>query len=156
MQKAAHRLAVNVSVAAAKLGLKTAILCALGRDAAGNLVKNTLEQHCVDLSMIVESPQTPVTTMFVNGDGSRKSITNEAHRYNFHPETVRPAEAKAVLLGSLFRTPFDDPGIIYSILRTAKQAGQLTFADTKLPNFRVIAPDDLKDSFPLIDYITPE
>ena len=67
--------AVNVSVAAAKLGLKTAILCALGRDAAGALVRNTLEQYGVDTGLIVDSPQTPVPTMFVNGDGSRTKPT---------------------------------------------------------------------------------
>ena len=147
--------AVNVSVAAAKLGLKTAILCALGRDAAGSLVRSTLEQYGVDTGLIVDSPQTPVTTMFVNRDGSRKSITNEAHRYNFHPETASLPGTKAVLLGSLFRAPFDDPGIVHSVLASAKQAGQLTFADTKLPNFRSISPDSLKDSFPLMDWITP-
>ena len=147
--------AVNVSVAAAKFGLKTAILCALGQDAAGMLVRNTLAQHGVDLSLVADAPQTPVTTMFVNEDGTRRSITNEAHKYNFHPETVRPAAARAVILGSLFRAPFDDPGIVYSVLNAARQAGQLTFADTKLPNFKVITPDDLKDSFPLMDYITP-
>ena len=147
--------AVNVSVAAAKLGLKVAILCALGHDAAGSLVRSTLEQHGVDTGLVVDSPRTPVTTMFVSGDGSRKSITNKAHRYNFHPETVTLPETKAVLLGSLFRAPFDDPGIVHSILTSAKQAGQITFVDTKLPNFRVITPDDLKDSFSLMDYITP-
>lgn len=147
--------AVNVSVAAAKLGLKAAILCGLGRDAAGSLVRSILEQYGVDAGLIVDSPQTPVTTMFVDRDGSRKSITNEAHRYNFHPETVSLPKTKAVLLGSLFRAPFDDPGIVHSILASAKQAGQLTLADTKLPNFRIITPDSLKDSFPLMDYITP-
>lgn len=147
--------AVNVSVAAAKLGLKTAILCALGADAAGDLVRNTLEQSGVDTGLIADSPQTPVTTMFVDQDGSRRSITNKAHRYNFHPERLPLAEAKAVILGSLFRAPFDDPGITCSILNAARQAGQITFADTKLPNFRAITPHDLKDSFPLIDYITP-
>lgn len=147
--------AVNVSVAAAKLGLKTAILCALGPDAAGDLIRNTLEQYGVNTGLIADSPQTPVTTLFVNQDGSRKSITNKAHRYNFHPEKLPPAEAKAVILGSLFRAPFDDPGITHSVLNAARQAGQITFADTKLPNFRAVTPQDLKDSFPLIDYITP-
>ena len=147
--------AVNVSVAASKLGLKTAVLCALGRDSAGNLVRNTLEEYGVDTGLIVSSPRTPVTTMFVNQDGTRKSITNEAHRFNFHPEKVHPAESKAVFLGSLFRAPFDDPEIIHSVLSAARRAGQITVADTKLPNFRIITPDDLRDSFPLMDYITP-
>jgi len=147
--------AVNVSVAASKLGLKTAILCALGRDAAGSLVRSVLEQYGVDTGLIADSPQTPVTTMFVNRDGSRKSITNEAHRHNFHPEAASLPETKAILLGSLFRAPFDDPGIVHSVLASAKRSGQITFADTKLPNFRIITPDNLKDSFPLMDYITP-
>ena len=147
--------AVNVSVAAAKLGLKTAVLCALGRDAAGEMIRQALEQHGVDTGFIVPSPQTPVTTMFVNGDGSRRSITTEAHRSCFRPERAPLPGAKAVILGSLFRAPFDDPGIVYRVLRTAKDAGLLTFADTKLPNFRKTAPGDLKDSFPLMDFITP-
>ena len=147
--------AVNVSVAAAKLGLKTAILCALGGDAAGDVVKQALEQAGVDTGLIRESPRTPVTTMFVRDDGTRKSITNTAHRYNFHPEKIRLAETKAVILGSLFRTPFDDPEIIFSVLAAAREAGCVTLADTKLPNFRFLALSDLKESLPLIDCITP-
>ena len=147
--------AVNVSVAAAKLGLRTAVLCALGSDAAGNLIRQALDQAGVDTGLTVPSPQTPVTTMFVNRDGTRRSITNEAHRYNFHPETAPPAEAKAIILGSLFRAPFDDPEIVYGVLEKAVRAGQTTFADTKLPNFSAVTPADLKDAFPLMDYITP-
>ena len=147
--------AVNVSAAAARLGLKTAIACALGPDAAGSLVKDELRRAGVDTSLAVQSPQTPVTTILVNADGSRKSITNEAHRYNFHPEKAAAADARAVLLGSLFRTPFDDPEIVRGVLETAKRAGQVTFADTKLPNFRKMQAADLAASFPLIDWITP-
>ncbi len=147
--------AVNVSAAAAKLGLKTAVLCALGSDAAGDIVRRALDRNGVDTGLIVPSPQTPVTTMFVNGDGSRKSVTNLAHRYNFHPEKARIPGTKAVLLGSLFRAPFDEPEIIFRILEAARRAGQLTFADVKLPNFKAISPEDIRDSFPLMDWITP-
>ena len=147
--------AVNVSVASAKLGLKTAILCALGRDAAGAMVMHELVQAGVNTGLVTESPGTPVTTMFVNHDGSRKSITNKAHQYNFHPETVCLPDTRAVMLGSLFRTPFDDPEIIRGVLAAAKAAGRMTLADTKLPNFRILSLNDLRESLPLIDYITP-
>ena len=95
--------------------------------------------------------------MFVNEDGTRKSITNGAHRYNFHPERYasRFTDARALVLGSLFRAPFDDPEIVSAVLRAAKAAGQLVVADTKLPNFRPLTLHDLRDSLPLIDYITP-
>ena len=149
--------AVNEAVAAAKLGLKTGILCALGEDPAGEMVTGFLRRSGVDTASVVPSPMTPVTTMFVRDDGTRQSITNEAHRYNFHPERYLSAftSARAVILGSLFRAPFDDPDIIHAVVSAAKSAGLLVVADTKLPNFRKLALSDLSDSLPLMDYITP-
>lgn len=151
--------AVNEAVTAAKLGMKTGIMCFLGKDTAGDMIKNSLESYGVDTSCVIRESEhpTPVTTMFVNEDGTRKSITNQAHRYNFHPEryTDRFTDADAIILGSLFRAPFDDPDIIFSVLKQAKEAGVVIFADTKLPNFRPLSLEDIKDCLPLVDYITP-
>ena len=151
--------AVNEAVTASKLGMKTGILWSLGCDSAGDMVMQTLERNGVETGLVLRSEEhpTPVTTMFVKDDGSRSSITNESHRYNFHPEKdpSRFTKARAIILGSLFRAPFDDPEIIGAVLRAAKAAGQIIVADTKLPNFRKLSLDDLKDVLPLIDYITP-
>lgn len=151
--------AVNEAMAAAKLGVKTGILCSLGEDDAGDMIVGALQRSGVDPGLIIRSTEhpTPVTTMFVREDGTRKSITNSAHRYNFHPEqySAQFTEAKALILGSLFRAPFDDPEIIHSFLASAKSAGQMVFADTKLPNFRFLKLEDLRDSLPLIDTLTP-
>lgn len=151
--------AVNGSIAAAKLGMKTAILCALGNDAAGDMIASALSWHGVDTGCIVRSDDhpTPVTTMFVAEDGTRKSITNGAHRYNFHPERFTEAisDAKAIVLGSLFRAPFDEPEVIRAIVTEAHAKGITVFADTKLPNFTKMNINDIADSLPMIDYITP-
>ena len=151
--------AVNESVTAAKLGMRAGILCFLGADTAGDLVAGTLNGNGVDTGLIVREKDhpTPVTTMFVREDGSRRSITNSAHRYNFHPEQYldRIKDTLAVILGSLYRAPFNDPEIVYAVLRFAKERGIYTVADTKLPNYRVLSLDDLKESLPLIDCITP-
>ena len=151
--------AVNEAMAAAKLGVKTGILCSLGEDEAGDMIVGALQRSGVDPGLIIRSAEhpTPVTTMFVREDGTRKSITNSAHRYNFHPEqyAAQFTDAKALILGSLFRAPFDDPEIIHSFLSSAKAAGQTVFADTKLPNFRFLKLEDLRDSLPLIDTLTP-
>ena len=149
--------AVNEAVAAAKLGLKTGILCALGSDPAGEIVLNELRKNGVDTSRVVRTAATPVTTMFVREDGTRRSITNQAHRLSFHPEKTPSlfTDARALILGSLFRAPFDDPAVIHAVVSAAKAAGELVFADTKLPNFRVLTLEDIRDSLPLIDYITP-
>ena len=146
--------AVNHAVAAARLGMKAEILCSLGADSAGDMVLAYLNQAGVNTDLVIRAEEhpTPVTTMFVREDGTRKSITNLAHRYNFHPEQYAScfSGTRAVVLGSLFRAPFDDPGIIFSVLRAAREVGASVFADTKLPNFNVLALDDLKEALPLI------
>ena len=145
--------AVNEAVAAAKLGVETGILCALGQDTAGEMVLRELRNAGVDTSGVLREGSTPVTTMFVREDGTRKSVTNEAHRRNFHPEKYPEitASAKMLILGSLFRAPFDDPEIVFSVVSRAAASGQTVFADTKLPNFRFLKLEDLRDSFPLTD-----
>ena len=47
--------AVNGSIASAKLGLKTTILCHLGNDHAGDLIASALEKHNVDTGSIIRS-----------------------------------------------------------------------------------------------------
>lgn len=150
--------AVNGSMALSKLGNAAAILCSLGNDQAGNLVVSELEQAGVDTSPILRSEHpTPVTTMFVKEDGGRQSITNEAHFYNFHPEEHLGDlhDFKAVVLGSLFRAPFDDPKIISEVVQRAKENGSLVLADTKLPNFRKLTLEEIRDSLSALDWITP-
>ncbi|MBO6299166.1 MAG: carbohydrate kinase family protein [Lachnospiraceae bacterium] len=151
--------AVNEAATAVKMGMQTGILCFLGEDQAGDMILHALQTFGVDTSCIVREKEhaTPVTTMFVHADGTRRSITNTAHRYNFHPERFaeRIQSARAIILGSLFRAPFDDPDIIKTVLQQAKEAGVMIFADTKLPNFHPLTLADLRECLPMVDYITP-
>ncbi len=150
--------AVNSSVTAAKLGLKTAILCSLGNDAAGSMIEKTLTDNGVYTGTVVkEDAPTPITVIFVNPDGNRRSITNLAHKRNYHPERYLDLIdcASAVSVGSLFRAPFNDPEIIRKVLERAKEKGIPVFADTKMPNFVRLGLEDIKDSLPFIDYIFP-
>ena len=150
--------AVNGVITAAKLGARASVLCHLGCDNEGDMVVSALEKYGVSTNCIVRDEHpTPVTTMLVDADGSRKSITNLAHKHNFHPERYLDClkGAKAVVLGSLFRAPFDDPAIVKAVVEYAHENNVLVFADTKIPNFAKITLDDLKGSLPYIDYITP-
>lgn len=150
--------AVNEAIAASRLGLSTGILCSLGKDAAGDMITDVLASAGVSTDLIQRSDDhpTPVTTIFVLPDGNRRSITNQAHRYNFHPERyMDQVDAGAIVLGSLFRAPFNDPEVIRAVLTEAKSRGMIVFADTKLPNFRQLTLDDIADLLPMIDYITP-
>ena len=150
---------VNGSIASSKLGMKSALLCFLGKDQAGDLIEAELAKHGVDTGCIVRTSEnpTPVTTIFVAEDGNRKSITNNAHSYNFHPERYPEVftDTKAVVIGSLFRAPFNDPDVIKAVVSEAHSKGIPVFADTKIPNFRKLTLDEIGDSLPMIDYITP-
>ena len=150
---------VNGSVAASKLGMKSALLCFLGKDQAGDLIEAELARFVVDTSCIIRTDDhpTPITTIFVAEDGNRKSITNSAHSYNFHPEQYPDmfTDTKAVVIGSLFRAPFNDPDVIRGVVSQAQSRGIPVFADTKIPNFRRLTLDDIADSLSMIDYITP-
>ena len=150
--------AVNSAIAASKLGMNTAIFCHLGEDEAGRLVEEALKSFGVATDAIMKDQHpTPVSTLLVDHNGERRSITNTAHTFNFrpdqHPESI--AGAKAVIIGSLFRAPFDDPEIIHRFLEQAKGNGSIVFADTKIPNFRKLSLNDIRASLPMIDYITP-
>ena len=151
--------AVNEAIASAKLGMNTALLCSIGNDPAGNIIADELRRKGVDTGLIIRSDvhPTPITTIFVKEDGNRRSITNNAHSYNFHPEQYRSAftDTRAVIMGSLFRAPFNDPDVIKSVAGTASKSGALVFADTKLPNFRRLSLEDISEALPLIDFITP-
>ena len=151
--------AVNVSVAAAKLGLKSGIFCRLGQDTAGDMVVRELENHGVDVGRILRSADvpTPVTTMFVDEKGDRRSITNLAHAHNFHPEAhpERMKGARAVVLGSLFRAPFNDVEVLKKTVDILREERGLLFADTKLPNFSPLSLEDVAIVLPYLDCITP-
>ncbi|MBP3736257.1 MAG: carbohydrate kinase family protein [Lachnospiraceae bacterium] len=151
--------AVNVSVAAAKLGAQAGICCRLGEDAAGDLILKTLTEGGVDTSRVLRTKDvpTPVTTIFVDEEGERKSVTNTAHRYNFHPEHAPEClkGAKAAVIGSLFRAPFNDPAVVRDVLQILHQEGSLIFADTKLPNFQPLTLEDIAPYLQSVDFITP-
>ena len=150
---------VNGSIAAAKLGMRSALLCFLGKDQAGDLIEAELVKNGVDTSCIIRTADhsTPITTIFVAEDGNRKSITNNARSYNFHPEQYPDmfTDTKAVVIGSLFRAPFNDPDVVRAVVTQAHSMGIPVFADTKIPNFRRLTLDDIADSLAMVDYITP-
>lgn len=122
------------------------------------MIEATLRSAGVSTEYLIRTAehQTPVSTLFVREDGSRRTITTGAHSYNFRPDLCPDAlrSARAVSFGSLFRAPYNDPDVL---LRTVQAIGEdtLLFADTKLPNFRKLTLDDVKESLSRVDYIFP-
>ncbi len=67
----------NVAAAAARLGLRTGIICRLGADAAGAMVLADFEERGVDISrvQIGGADETAYTLVFVDGQGDRIMMT---------------------------------------------------------------------------------
>lgn len=151
--------ALNQSVILKRLGMEPRIVCGLGTDGASAILLDALTENGVDVSFAKrrEEMKTPVTVISLDEKGERKSITNNAHAYNFRPDRdLSWAEGcGAVSLASLFRTPFNDPEVLYAVVSAAKKNGCLVYADTKLPNFNKLSLDDIRESLPMIDCIFP-
>ena len=150
--------AVNEAIGAAALGLRTAILAFADTGVSGDIIASALTRAGVSteyLMRLAEHP-TPISTLFVEQDGSRHTITNNAHSFNFHPERYTEAlrSARAVTLGSLFRAPYNDPDVLIETVRALPEE-TLLFADTKQPNFRRLTLDDIREVLPRVDYICP-
>ena len=98
--------AVNESMAAAKLGLHTGILCSLGEDDAGALIESALRRCGVDTGPAVRTREhpTPITTMFVNGELASPN-SGAAPKYTltgeFTPGVVSMAATNNVTFGLL-------------------------------------------------------
>ena len=149
---------INQAVVAGRLGLRVGLMCGVGQDDGGDFLRASLEKQGVDTSLLVSHlGVTPVTVMFVDEKGNRNSITNTAHHYSFRPEEHLEVleQAKALSIGSLFRAPFVDPEGLLCIVKRAKALGMTIYADTKLPNGKVLGLKDLAQALPYIDYIFP-
>ena len=150
--------AANESITIAKLGHSVKIHCGLGRDLAGEIVKERLENNGVDLSEVVwsETGKTPITNLIVDNRGERRSVNTPAHLVPFfEPDEKILAGAKVVTMASLFRAPFETPEKILRIAKGAKEAGAVLIADFKIANCEQLSLDDIAEALPYIDYVFP-
>ncbi|MBQ6321496.1 MAG: carbohydrate kinase family protein [Lachnospiraceae bacterium] len=150
--------AINESFNLAGMGYHVRLVCGLGEDLAGSILLREAEKRGIDLShvRIVEGMATPVANLIVSKDGSRYSINSAATML----EGYLPAEedvtgAKIVSFASLFRAPLDQKEVILRLIRAAHDSGAIVCCDTKLPTFRQVMPEELKEIWPLVDYIFP-
>lgn len=150
--------AANEAFNLAAMGRHVRLVCGLGEDTAGMLMMNEAKRRGVDTSFITVDPslQTPVANLMVNMEGSRSSVNSRATMLGeYAPSAEAVKGARIVSLASLFRAPLDKKEVIKAFVFKAKEEGAIVCADTKLPTYRKLSLDDLKDVLPLIDYMFP-
>lgn len=161
----AHSISLNVggdafneSVILSRLGHSVQILCGMGNDLAGDLILSRLTCTSVDTSLITRSDSlsTPVANIILTSGRDRQSVSSEAARLEgYSPPTDGISGCRILSLASLFRAPLDRPEQILSLVKAARDGGAVICADTKLPTFRLLDLEDLRDVLPYIDYIFP-
>lgn len=150
--------ALNEACVLETLGCHAKLICGLGYDLAGELVLQKAQKHGVDISEIYQSDtlKTPIANLTVDKEGGRISCNSPATMLaGYLPNPTIEKSVKVVSLASLFRAPLDQKDTIIQLIKTAKQAGAIVCADTKIPTFRKLTLSDLKEVLPLIDYIFP-
>ena len=149
--------AVNEASALASLGIRTAVVCGLGKDLAGDAIVRLLTEAGVHTERIRRLPMdTPVANLMVAKDGSRISVNSRATElpgYRIRPEEL--AGAKIVSFASLFRPPFADMAGVAALIRAAAAQHAVICCDTKLPLDGSIRLDALAEVLPMIDYLFP-
>lgn len=150
--------ALNEACVLETLGCHAKLICGLGYDLAGELVLQKAKKHGVDISDITQSDtlKTPIANLTVDQQGGRISCNSPATMLEGYTPTLPiTKDVKVVSLASLFRAPLDQKDTILTLIKTAKKAGAIVCADTKIPTFRKLTLRDIKEVLPLIDYIFP-
>ena len=150
--------AVNESFVLAQLGYKVKLVCGLGNDLAGMILRQEAQRFGVDTGRIriIDGMDTPVANLMVAVDGSRRSVNSRATMLEkYLPQENDVKGAKIVSFASLFRAPLDQKDVIIRLLRSAYEDGAVICADTKLPTFRQLSLEDLKEVLPMISYLFP-
>lgn len=98
--------ATNVAVGCARLGLKSAVICEIGKDFPGRIVSEDLKDEGVDDQFIVSErlEQTAVSVLLVAKEGGRSALTHRGAAYELESRDITweaLEKTRSVHLGTL-------------------------------------------------------
>ncbi|MBQ5915996.1 MAG: carbohydrate kinase family protein, partial [Lachnospiraceae bacterium] len=128
--------AVNQSVYMAQLGADPALVCCVGQDMNGKIMRSTLKEMQVDVSLVKEKEDwaTGTAMVLVSEDGERRTFSVQgAHSTLAKTDVpnleILTKECQAISLASLFSMPEWEKDGLLEYLKEAKEKGLLIFAD---------------------------
>jgi sugar/nucleoside kinase (ribokinase family) len=150
--------AAGPAVIAAKLGLKTALIGAIGNDDLGNILEQMLQKQGVDTAYLQKTPNRPTaaTILAVNKEGARPNFHAIGATILLEIDDVRRrciTESRFVHWGGVGTMPNLDNGRGAEILKEAKNGGAVITGDFISPTPKTLA--QLKRVLPYIDYFMP-
>jgi len=153
--------AVNQSITMAALGVEPALVCCVGNDMNGKILKSALKEMHVDVSMVKEKDEhaTGTAIVLVNEAGERRTFSVKGAHSTLSAEdvpelTVITEECRAISLASLFSMPEWEADGLLEYLVEAKQRGLLVFADLAADKLG-LGLEGIRKFLPYIDYFLP-
>jgi sugar/nucleoside kinase (ribokinase family) len=151
--------ASNAAIDLAKLGVRTGVVGRVGEDVYGGFVRDTLQEHGVETSGLIETPGTDTSqTLIVNVKGQdRRFVHSFGANAQFTgadlpPERVRGA--KVLYVGGYLLMPNLSQADLVPVFEAARGFGVKTVLDVAIPE-----PGDylsrLDRLLPLTDYFLP-
>ncbi len=153
--------AVNQSVYMAQLGAEPALVCCVGQDMNGKILRSTLKEMQVDISLMKEKVEcaTGTAMVLVTEDGERRTFSVKGAHSTLSKEDVPSLEClskecQAISLASLFSMPEWEADGLLEYLKEAKEKGLLVFADLAADKLG-LGLEGIRKFLPYIDYFLP-
>ena len=151
--------ATNEAVVLSKLGNRTALIAKVDDGAAGNAVYLDLVSEGVDTSQIVRDCKSKSTTAFVaiDAEGGHRFFLSKGKNEGIALEEIdllTLKKARAISIGSMYTSYKLDKGGVIELMKIAKEAGILTFADMD-HDVEKLGPHAMDPAYPYIDYLLP-
>lgn len=151
--------AANEAVVLSRLGSKAALLTKLDTSTVGTMLLEDLKQEGVDTTHIVRDKDSRCTTAFVilNEKGEHVFFLAKGEREGIAAEDIPfdiLKQTKAICIGSLYTTYKLNDGGAFQIMKAAKEAGAITFADLD-HDVEQKGPKAMDGLMPYVDYLLP-
>ncbi len=151
--------ATNEAVILSRLGNRTALVAKVDRGTAGDAIYLDLQREGVDTSQIVRDGNSRSTTSFVmiNSQGNHNFFLSKGENEGIALEEIdllALRHARAISIGSMYTSYKLDKGGTVELMKIAKRAGLITFADVD-HDVEKLGPDAMNQVYPYIDYLLP-
>ncbi|MBQ6833233.1 MAG: carbohydrate kinase family protein [Lachnospiraceae bacterium] len=153
--------AVNQSITMAALGANPALVCCVGADMNGRMLKCALRDIGVDVSFVQEKEghATGTAMVLVSENGERRVFSVKGAHSTLDMRDVPkvcnlPSDCRAISLASLFSMPEFEADGLEEYLKEAKEQGVLVFADLAADKLG-LGLNGIRKFLPYIDYFLP-
>lgn len=153
--------AVNQSITMAALGAEPALVCCVGADMNGRMLKGALRDMGVDVNLVKEKGghATGTAMVLVAESGERRIFSVKGAHSSLCAQDVPaigdlPSECQAISLASLFSMPELEADGLEEYLKEAKTKNLLVFADLAADKLG-LGLNGIRRFLPYIDYFMP-